>query len=295
MEHRRTLTISDDHGAHFERHAVIGEASGEQRRVLESKSIPIGDVLPSDLSMCTLLPTGCRFHVTDGITTFFVTEHLPQVRTVQWDAEEDRNNLCIDEDGAGARRRFDPEQRTFALAFPYVVMVHEFNNDQYVDCYCFYRTKPLRSVDDMLYEPNLPNVFGLAWGYTQYSVCFPKEAIRVRGRTLAEKVEDAELVFWGSAFNDEVIDFYEQYKKCSKHLASPWHWEAASRSKRPGPRFMLRVKWRAAMTVHEFIGERGIQLRCAMSGAALAADLLNRAAGVAGGASGTKSATCAAA
>ncbi len=128
------------------------------------------------------LPTGTRFHLRSGATDrqVFVVEQLPARRTIEYHAS----------------RRHDSEPTTYRLALPYVVFVVSTYGEQIEGLASYFRTAPLRSLDDPLSCSTLPNT------NDDGIVCLG--SVRVAGATVGERVDALVGAFWGSRFNQDL-------------------------------------------------------------------------------------------
>lgn len=135
----------------------------------------------SRLAASPRLPAGTRFWFHAGTTdrSVIVVEQEPGYRTIEYLAN-----------------RYDSEPVTYRLALPYVVFVVSVVADQIMSLSCYFRTEPLRSLDDPLLAATMPNTD--AYGI----VCLG--TVRVTGASLAERIDSLIAAFWGSRFNAEI-------------------------------------------------------------------------------------------
>lgn len=128
------------------------------------------------------LPTGTRFWLRSGTTDrqVFVVEQPPGRRTIEYHAS----------------RRHDSEPTSYRLAVPYVVFVVSTAAEQIESLACYFRTAPIRSIDDPLECSTLPNTNddGL--------VCLG--SVRVSGATVGERIDALIGAFWTSRFNQDL-------------------------------------------------------------------------------------------
>lgn len=177
-----------------------------------------------------LLPAGVRMWRQAGGHTVVVFEQPPQVRRVHWVNDGERPDLDYD---AYIER---------TLAFPYTVFVFSFDGgvaDGHQQLY--YRTAPLKDMDDPLLMPNLLNVTigGDA------PVCWACLGKLPEGlATWDQRVSAAVGGFWSAGFNH---DFDVPRGACFTRLtgldpriASVDAWERASRA---DPLFPLGIPW----------------------------------------------------
>jgi hypothetical protein len=161
-----------------------------------------------------------------------VIEMAPGPRHVRWVADGSP--------GYGPHSRFETRQ----LSFPWVVLVVVFVGGELSGHHqAFYRTQPIRSLDDPLCLTNLLNV---AAAYRQESwLC-----LAGLGRSLARLDWDARVHavvdhVWQAAFTrsaeaHEGNSAWGTHRDLDPRLASPAAWEAATRE---DPYFTLGVRW----------------------------------------------------
>ena len=138
--------------------------------------------LAEQRSACSgLLPAGCRFWVRspEG-REVFVVEQLPMRRQIEYHAS----------------RRYGSEPVEYRLSFPYVVFVVSSVADRIESVMNFFRTSPLRSLDDPLEHSCLPNPSD------DGIVCLG--SVHVAGDSGAERIEALIGAFWSSRFNADI-------------------------------------------------------------------------------------------
>ncbi len=128
------------------------------------------------------LPTGCRFWIRSGAADrqVFVVEQAPMRRTIEYHAS----------------RRYDSEPTSHRLALPYVVFVVSTSAEQIEGLATYFRTAPIRSLDDALLCSTLPNT------NDDGIVCLG--SVRVSGATVGERVDALIGAFWASRFNQDL-------------------------------------------------------------------------------------------
>ena len=95
-----------------------------------------------------------------------------------------------------ASRRHDSEPTSYRIALPYVVFVVSTYGEQIESLSTYFRTAPLRSLDDQLYSSTLPNT------NDDGIVCLG--SVRVSGATVGERVDALIGAFWASRFNQDL-------------------------------------------------------------------------------------------
>ena len=142
----------------------------------------LAELTTTQVHLSPRLPTGCRFWFRAGSTgrTVFVTEQAPMRRTIEYHAS----------------RRSDGEPTSHRIALPYVVFVVSTYGEQIEGLATYFRSAPLRSIDDGLSCSTLPNTSddGL--------VCLG--SVRVSGATVGERVDALIGAFWASRFNQDL-------------------------------------------------------------------------------------------
>ena len=135
----------------------------------------------SRLAVSPRLPAGTRFwlHAGSADRSVIVVEQEPGYRTIEYLAN-----------------RYESEPVTYRLALPYVVFVVSLMADQIMSLSCFFRTAPLRSLDDQLLAATMPN--------TDVSGVVCLGTVRVSGASLGERIEGLIAAFWGSRFNADI-------------------------------------------------------------------------------------------
>ena len=142
----------------------------------------LAELTTTQVHLSPRLPTGCRFWFRAGSTgrTVFVTEQAPMRRTIEYQTS----------------RRSDGEPTSHRIALPYVVFVVSTYGEQIEGLATYFRSAPLRSIDDGLSCSTLPNTNddGL--------VCLG--SVRVSGATVGERVDALIGAFWASRFNQDL-------------------------------------------------------------------------------------------
>ena len=142
----------------------------------------LAELTTTQVQLSPRLPTGCRFWVRSGTTDrqVFVAEQAPMRRTIEYHAS----------------RRHDSEPTSYRIALPYVVFVVSTYGEQLEGLATYFRTAPLRSLDDGLSSSTLPNTTD------EGLVCLG--SVRVSGATVGERVDALIGAFWASRFNQDL-------------------------------------------------------------------------------------------
>jgi hypothetical protein len=167
-----------------------------------------------------IFPRGCRFCYTRGSSTIIVIEQDPQVRTLSLSAGLFEGRL----------RRTEPKR--VALALPFVVFLVHFRDNNFTGLYSGWKTRPLRSMSDMLGRPVLPNV------HDNLAVC--TGAINgLVGGSIVDQTEAVLNHYWSSTFNTDLSDYWCSKHQLSHHFRSVKSWSDASED---DPTFILQVE-----------------------------------------------------
>jgi hypothetical protein len=232
------------------------ELVGEQARCKldgkETLSAALADFLAmivehgDSLSLPDAIPEGVRFIRRRGEVVVLVIEEKPQVRTVRWLTDDSPVSY-----GSGA------VYRIARLAFPFMVLIIAFRGGELTGYQqCFYRSVPLRRLDDQLFLPNLYNV---ARGYGQPCwICLANLTKSLSTLPWEDKVREIRAHLWGAGFNrsseeHEGMSYWQAMRQVDPRLKNLAVWEEASKK---DPFFPLTVKWQSAgTTVGEVVEE----------------------------------------
>lgn len=140
------------------------------------------------------------------------------------------------------------------LSFPYVYMLILFHREFLTDfVQVFYRTAPLKTLNDSLLLCNLPNVSKMGpvpfWFCTQYIG-------DLRSFIWPDKIKLIIDHLWKTGFNwssdhHEGLSQFTAMKELDKRIASFKNWEKATKV---DPNFTLKIKWKSAdLTVRKAI------------------------------------------
>lgn len=167
-------------------------------------------------------PAGVKICRTSGEKTVVVVEEEPRVRSIQFS----KRFLEYDDypDAVSGR---------LPLAFPYVVFVMTFLRNSFSELHVYYRNSPLTSLSDMLYQPNLPNIYE-----GHYTVCMGD--YESKKTTISEQIQEVLASFWGSEFNTDLRDLYYNAGLKDSRLKTVYSWKMASQE---DPLFSTSVNW----------------------------------------------------
>lgn len=169
--------------------------------------------------LAIMLPMGCRFYKQINGNKIWVIETPPRVRTIRF----------LDD--------------SFRVAFPFTVSLLESIGGSVENFRLFYRTSPLKSIDDDLYRSNLPNI-----GLTAY-VCLGELKVDL-ALPMHEKIDLMQSLFWESQFNNDLFGSFIEYAEKDVRLKSFISWQTATRE---NSLFPLEVKWIKIGTLKECI------------------------------------------
>jgi hypothetical protein len=172
-----------------------------------------------------LLPRGCRFCFSKGKSVIVVIEQDPQLRSLLMnDCMVDREKQPQYDD------LVDGVPVRITLAIPYTVFIFRFTRSelhehllfQSVDC--GWRTTPLRSIDDVLSHPLLPNI------HDGMRVCFGSagNTPETNEPTVSTKCEDIIGLFWNSRFNHDLANYWWNKGSYDSRLRTGNTWNEAS-------------------------------------------------------------------
>jgi hypothetical protein len=265
------------------REAPLFDEAGGERMVLEGDAVRVDfpDSEPMTIPLTDLVETvhhhgvrgldeeplaDCvRWRIECGALTVFIVELKPMVRAVTW--IDPKSEVPFGEEAT---------YRTYRLETPFVVLKVPFLRRQLVHmCELFYRTAPLKRLDDELLWPNLLNVSPAAYGCTAWlctqnlghafgSGVFGFPSSHRRARRAVRMVDQLDAVvthLWNGGFNrsSEAHEGSSAFEKAvrervDKRLAGVEQWQQASLEE---PGFTLEVKWKeTGLTVRKLIEQQ---------------------------------------
>lgn len=198
-----------------------------------------------------VLPAGIRCVLSRGNITVWVYEQAPQIHRLSWIAENSPKPY-----GPGTK------YRNVRIALPYLVIMAVFSrNGEDGDGMptltqrdeCFFRTEPLKSLDDELSYPGLLNCSkwhgnngpSLSWICTQHLKPNPQMQSDDPGQRFCGGFEAVRYCLLETSFNlssehHEGNSWYGESKKVDKRIATIAEWEANTKM---DPLFVLDVPW----------------------------------------------------
>jgi len=198
-----------------------------------------------------IFPVGCRFFLPHGSgVSYLIVEQPPQVRTVKWgyivgDTWDDlRRRGCVSKYELTEK---DRDRSMFSLAFPYVVFVIHLTSSDIGNVYGFYRTEPLRTLDDPLMVMTTTN-----YRASDGKLCLGDENIPRGCRSWAQGAEKILAHFWQSRFNDHWNEHYNDARNRIPQMRTIWEWEYWSRRT---PLWPLAAPWKfSTISLRSFDG-----------------------------------------
>lgn len=172
-----------------------------------------------------ILPTGTRLYVRWRRTMVLAIEEPPRVRRLRWSAK------TLKDEG---------EYTEHCLAFPFVVYLVGFHQDQFEEMRIYFRPGPLAGEGDPLYLPNLWNVQAAESPLARCRACL-RGRPEIQERPVAEQVGDLIEFFWAAGFNMDIEDnCFDRARARDPRIASLEAWEAATAA---DPLFPLGIPW----------------------------------------------------
>jgi hypothetical protein len=168
-------------------------------------------------------PEGCRFMYTDQRSQgVMIIEQQPQVRTVLISDRTKRH-----------------------IPLPYVIFVVYYTvrhgNYNYAGLRVGFRNNPIKSLDDRLYLPSLPN-------FTEHQVCMGSYEGVSGGDTPSDVADDIIGTFWQSVFGSTFHGF-----SCGGTSVKSWDsWERVAGT---NPLNILKAKWRQGKQLSDLISQ----------------------------------------
>jgi hypothetical protein len=231
--------------------SLLGSYMGSARNILmgEFESLYKSKINNLVEDRLDILPQGTRYYFSSGDATVVVIESPPQRRTIHF--ERGLAKGWYEKLDVPAKTIFaNPDQTQFFLAFPYMVYVVKFvKENPRPSLYVFYRTEPLRSLEDKLCWFNLPNLFQPNEQSPGGAVCLNNFA--VQAGSFAHSAGQLLDRFWAGIYNNILTDRYQAMAKIEPRLSSPWVWEAESGK---DALFVLKVNWQEySLSIGELI------------------------------------------
>lgn len=175
-----------------------------------------------------LFPKNCRHCYTRGHSTVVVIEQDPQTRSLLFEKDMLAPNSL---------------SRRASLAFPYVIFILHFRDEIFSGVYCGWRKAPLRSLDDILCRPVLPNI------HENLAVCMGHSGYAV-GANISQQCESVVSNFWNSQFNGDLSQAWDSKSSFHSSLRTGETWE---RQSAVDPMFILEANFTENRSVQYII------------------------------------------
>jgi hypothetical protein len=207
---------------------LLEEGSNKQLRVARRTRLHtllryLSRLMPPPLP---LLPAGTRWLCQKQNLLLLVLEDPPQCRS-----------LSVSEGKKGDKG----EYLSYRLAFPFIVYILTFYRGDFEEMKMFYRTSPLVSPEDPLFNTNLPNVRGKPGYYGTQRVCLRYRPEMLEGVPLAQAATSLIEFFWSTGFNQDIEQSAFLWSMGrDPRIGSFEAWEEATRE---NPLFPLEVDW----------------------------------------------------
>ena len=227
------------YSAEYDKHSLEGDSTP----IIKKKALLTQDYLRRmtiNLGQAmTILPPNCRYVEKLNKGNIVVIEEPPAYRTVRIRMDFSSEYNRLKEVGKIEEYGFDdtwasrgPSDRTFNLAFPYVIFILYMNQSNQLSAgQVFMRVARMIGLSDYLLKTPLTNISD-----NQY-VCFGSNG---GGHpTLNGGVEAAINNFWAAQFNTDYTYNYAAYKNTAG-VSSYMEWHALSQR---DPMFIYNVKW----------------------------------------------------
>jgi hypothetical protein len=190
-----------------------------------------------------LLPKGCRFCFQKGNNKIVVIECEPQVRTLSFSAG--MQNYHDQYAGESSERA--------TLSLPYIVFVFVFTNDKFLNVRSFWRTAPLKNLNDDLHCCVLPNT------HIGGVLCLGKDVLLYSSirhdSTISEVCETIIGSYWSSQFNTDLSVEWWSKQTISNKIATGILWQENTVR---DPLFIFGVPFRLYKTLREVIDSTSV-------------------------------------
>lgn len=160
-----------------------------------------------------VFPQNCRFCFQKGTKTVFVIEQEPKIRSLFF-----KENM-LGETIAGGDLT---DSRRVSLAMPFAIFVIVFDAGVYQTMYHFWDVAPMRSLEDVMFQPLLPNV------HCGGQVCIGYDQRPMDGTQMSAACHKLIGDFWNTQFNNDLSEHWWKKKDIDRRLASARDWEAMS-------------------------------------------------------------------
>ena len=180
-----------------------------------------------------IYPRGCRFCFQRGNNTIVVIEQDPQVRTLSFMAGMQEDDQDLDD------LERDRSERV-SLSSPYTLFVFSFRDNRFLDVRCYWRTAPLKNINDFVHCCLLPNI------HVGGRVCLGMNP----SGDIAEVCESVIAQFWTSQFNLDLADEWWGKARLAPAISTGRAWQELSRT---NPLLILNIPFRVFKPLKEVI------------------------------------------
>ncbi|HYL82463.1 MAG TPA: hypothetical protein VEU07_16715 [Candidatus Acidoferrum sp.] len=204
-------------------------AGGDGREVVRREVLlsELAEALAAHLraDRTPILPAGTRLYVRWRHTAVLVIEEPPRVRRLRWSAKTLKS---------------EGEYSEHNLAFPFVVYLVGFHQDQFEEMRVYFRPAPLLQEADLLYFPSLWNVQAAESPLARCRACL-RGRPEILERPMADQAATLIEFFWTAGFNRDIEDnCFDRARGRDPRIGSLEAWEAATTA---DPLFPLSLSW----------------------------------------------------
>lgn len=193
-----------------------------------------------------IIPDNVKYFIRTEGCIFVIVEQKPSVRSLLF-PESLLNGIPDRRYSSDDPRRTDGIPRRVSL--PYVIFTIAIKGDSDAGLWVHYRTEPLKSLGDILYSSNLPNIMDPGC-----SMCLGTTSIHVRGLPLSDQIDNVLKAFYSSTFNNDYTACYAKIANSEPKMKTLQHWVNNSAE---DPSFILKVKFSPYCTVTEWLTRIG--------------------------------------
>jgi hypothetical protein len=192
----------------------------------------------SSRATTSILPPNCRYIEETTKGHIVVIEEPPSIRTIKisksWNHEIEDLRSSGNLEEYGYKSIMTDGERSFTLAFPYVIFILVIEHDTVlVDGMVYLRTQQMRGMADYLFKAPLSNIS------SSQRVCFG-DANMFTTHSLTQTIQNVIMVFWSAQFNTDYTYNYEAYQKHGGEFGNYLRWEYLTKQ---NPLFIYDASW----------------------------------------------------
>ena len=187
-----------------------------------------------------IAPPGAKASWSRGDLRVVEVEIAPQTKVVQW--------ICSD---SVAKYGGEVKDAPVSLSFPYIEIFLQFRKGVLTgEQRLYYRTRPVESTTDVLYQSNLLNVSDVPGGQRAW-LCL--QSYRVNpSHSWEQKIKSLITFMWTWTFSEssehhEGNSYFQRNRKLDSRISTVEAWQEASKS---DPNFILGIKWPTMLNTH---------------------------------------------